>query len=268
MQQQVNLGSDDHFGNQPDTDTARLRCRYCDGVNLWHPASDGVASVSDLVGLSIYAMISMVLGLGKISWQPLFQQAWPPSLIGAVSMFLLISCMIYFMARPGRSGIRMKSFWRRVAPPSRQDSTRQLIVKNAIGSSLFGGVILITPFMMVGALMTAVVLIATVPMLGMQLGENHFREYVIGPTNWAPVRTGDTLLKNWSAPRKKTDPAQSESACVELVKDGEKVGSGRVVVATSNAIILFDPASGITRRVPIGELTVVPTDFGPVAKKP
>jgi hypothetical protein len=183
-------------------------------------------------------------------------------------MFLLISCMIYFRDRPGSTGTGTNRLWPRAWLPLNQNSTRQLLGKNFIGSLLFGGVALITPFLMVGALMVSVVLIAIVPMLGMPLGQNYFQKFVVAPTNCVPVRTRDTLMKTWSAPQVKNDPALSASNCVTLFKDGESVASGRVIVATSNAIVLFDPASGDVRRVPIGELTVLPINSVQVANKP
>lgn len=227
------------------------------------------ASVTDLIGLSLYAVIPALMGLGKLTWGPLFQQAWPPSLIGAgVCFFMFLCALVFSRYLKDRTGDGMKRFFRVVALPVEQSSTKLLAGKGLIGSILFGGVMFITPFVMVAALMTSIVLISTVPMIGMQLGENYLHEFVTAPTACLPVRTRTTLMRAWSARQQQKAAPASAATCVTLLKDKDRVASGRVIVSTSTTILLFEPVSGSTRRVPINLLTVVPIDTVPPGSTP
>jgi hypothetical protein len=215
------------------------------------------SSVLDLVGLSVYAVLSLVLRLGEVSWLPLFEQAWLPALLAATGMFLLVCCMVFLRVRQARSRAGTNRFWRYFGTPTEHDSTGQLLGKGAIGSGMFGGLVFITPFLIAGALLVSMVLISVVPMFGMQLGEHYFRKFVVTPTTCEPVTSQAMRLKAWSTPQKEKAAAATAN-CVALYKDETQVASGRVVVSTSSAIVLFDPTSGAVRRVPIGELTVQP----------
>ena len=56
-------------------------------------------SVLDLLGLSVYAMISLVLGIDEIKWQPMLEQAWQLSLVATAGMFIFICGMLYSKIR-------------------------------------------------------------------------------------------------------------------------------------------------------------------------
>ena len=122
---------------------------------------------------------------------------------------------------------------------------------------------LISPFLVTGVLIFAVILISIVPMFGTQLGTLYFRKFVISPATCEPVRAHAALLQVLSTPRKKNVPVVSTANCVALFKDATRVAIGRVVVSTPAAIVLFEPLSGSTQRVPIGELTVQVVDHVP-----
>ena len=217
------------------------------------------SSVLDLIGLSAYAINSVVLRLGDITWQPILEQAWLASLFAAAGMFVLICCLVYLRARQARAGGRARGFRRYFKPPMEQDSTRQLLGKGAIGSSLFGGLVFISPFLIVNVIMVIMVMISIIPMMGMQLGRHYLRQFVVTPTACMPVISREAMLQGWSSPPKKDVPTVTAATCVTLLKDETPVASGRVVVSTTTAIVLFEPDSGSVRRVPVGELTVMPT---------
>jgi hypothetical protein len=234
------------------------------GVSLSVETAFGVphqtvfSNVFDLVGLSVYALLSLILGLGKIAWQPLFEQAGVNGLVAAGALFVLACCMICSRALGLPTRVRMSHFWRHVGPPTPSDSNGRLVIKGAIGSSLFGGAMIITPFLLISALLSMIVLISIVPMLGMQLGAHYLQEFVIAPKACEPVRNGASRLAA-AAKQKKRAPTDSSATCVSLFKDGSRVASGRVVVSTPTAIVLFAPLTGFAWRVPIAELTVQAT---------
>jgi hypothetical protein len=120
---------------------------------------------------------------------------------------------------------------------------------------------LAVPFVLVAAVMTAMVLISVVPIFGMQLGEHFIKEFVVSPTSCAPVKTRVAILQTLSGPKKKREQTASIATCVAIVKEGKRIESGRVVVSTPTAIVLFEPISGSTWRLPTSGLTIQATDI-------
>lgn len=218
------------------------------------------SSVLDLIGLSAYAILSMILGIGKVKWQPLVELVWMPSIGVAGGLFILISVLVWLRAYKPRIVTRTALLRGYFHLPTPHDSSRQLLGKGAIGSGLFGVLFWISPFFIVAALMVTMVLISIIPIFGMQMGNYYLHEFVVQPAKCVPVRPRTALLQAWSVRRKNETSQASAASCVDLVKDGKRVASGRVVVSTTTVILLFDPDSGATRRVPISELTVQAVD--------
>ena len=225
-------------------------------------------SALDLLGLSVYAMISAVLEIDAIKWQPMLEQTWPLGLVATTGMFIFICTLLYSGTRQAKTLIGPNSFWRYFWSPTQHDSSGRLLAKGIIKSGLYGGFIFISPFLVAGVLIFTVILISSVPMLGMQLGTLYFRKFVISPATCEPVRAHAALLQVMSTPRKKNVPVISTANCVALFKDATRVAIGRVVVSTPAAIVLFEPTSGYTQRVPIGELTVQAVDHVPEINHP
>jgi hypothetical protein len=226
------------------------------------------SSVLDLIGLSVYAINSVLLRLGENTWQPLFDMAWPIGLSAAACMFGFLSFLAFLHTRRERMGGRTPRFWRYFKPPMAQDSGRQLLGKSAVFSSLFGGIVFATPFFIVSAIMVIMVLISILPVIGTKLGQHYLREFVVTPIACVPVVSRQARLQASSSPPNKTAPTLPAANCVTLLKDGTPVASGRVVVSTSTAIVLFEPDNGSVRRVPVGELTVMPVGTLPPITKP
>lgn len=226
------------------------------------------SSVFDLIGLSVYALLSLVMGLGKITWGPLLEQAWPPALLVAAGMFACVGCLVYLKAQSSR----IQTMRRRLRPyfgqPTPNDSTTDLLRKGAGVSGLFGGMVLITPFLLICALMIITVLISIVPMFGMQAGKSYFQKYVVTPTVCTPVKSRSARMQDWSKPEKKGASTVSSATCIALLKDENQVAIGRVVVSTTEAIVLFEPVSGAVRRIPTNELTVLPVNDIAQASQP
>jgi hypothetical protein len=225
-------------------------------------------SVLDLLGLSVYAMISVVLGIDAIKWQPMLEQAWPIGLVATAGMFIFICGPLYSRTRQAKTLMGPNSFWRYFWRPTKHDSSGRLLAKEVIKSGLLGGFIFISPLLVAGGLLFTVILISIVPIFGIQLGTLYFRKFVISPATCEPVRAHAALLQVLSTPRKKNVPVISTANCVALFKDATRVAIGRVVVSTPAAIVLFEPVSGSTQRVPIGELTVQVVDHVPAINRP
>jgi len=120
-------------------------------------------SVLDLLGLSVYAMISLVLGIDEIKWQPMLEQAWQLSLVATAGMFIFICGLLYSRTRQAKTLIGPNSFWRYFWRPTKHGSSGRLLAKGVIESGLFGGFIFISPFLVAGVLTSTVILISIVP---------------------------------------------------------------------------------------------------------
>lgn len=225
------------------------------------------ASVLDLIGLSVYAINSMLLRLGGITWYLLFDKAWPTALIAMAGMFVFLCCLICLYSWRDRIGGRMQRFWRYFKPPTAQDSGWQMLGKSAALSTLFGGAVFATPFLIASVVMVVMVLISIIPIIGLKLGQQYLQEFVATPVACVPVISRQAMLQASSSPPNRTAPTVSAASCVTLFKDGAAIASGRVVVATSTVIVLFEPDNGSVRRVPVGELTVVPVGTLPQLNK-
>ncbi|HAV37324.1 MAG TPA: hypothetical protein DCX52_13400 [Massilia sp.] len=88
--------------------------------------------------------------------------------------------------------------------------------------------------------------LAAAPALGMFAGERYIAEYVVGPAHCAPARTRLERLE--PAPRK--GKVHKHANCVRIRTERGLCQQGRVVFATTSAILLFDPATGHLSRVP------------------
>jgi hypothetical protein len=225
------------------------------------------ASALDLIGLSVYAIISAVLGFSEVPWLPLLRQTFPLASIAAAGIFMVACCAVFLKVRAREDRRSVHGFWAYFSAPTPNDSNRKLLGKGAIWSGLCGAVTMITPFLLVFAVMVTVVLISIVPIFGMQLGGQYLHKFVVSPTACAPLQPRSALLQARTQAREKKAAtaaapvtATATATCVTVYRDDKQVASGRLVVATSSAVILFEPVSGTVHRVPIGDATVLPVE--------
>lgn len=109
------------------------------------------------------------------------------------------------------------------------------------------------------ALMASVAGLFFVPMLGMAAAEQHFLTWVISPNGCATPTKLPERRDQLPKEQAKTDGAQlpKASTCV-VVTTGSDSRSGRVIVSAAHSIVIYDPATRIASRLPIGESTISP----------
>jgi hypothetical protein len=109
--------------------------------------------------------------------------------------------------------------------------------------------------MLMLAVMTIVfVLLSFIPMMGVVAGTAYIDEWVLQPGQCFPLVN---LPERLRAP--KPDEGRSSTKvthCIAVVKDGRALARGRVVFMSAKAAILFDPADGTVRKVPIADAVV------------
>lgn len=118
---------------------------------------------------------------------------------------------------------------------------------------------LLMPIPIYFGLAFAMVLLALVPMIGWFAGMAYIDEVAINDRVCSPLPSvqyyqAQKIAQNTKKPaesKKQPETAQ----CVKILKDGDEVASGRLVLSTSKVIVLYLP-DGIARRVPIGESVI------------
>jgi len=93
-------------------------------------------------------------------------------------------------------------------------------------------------------------MLCVVPIMGFTAGTGHIDEWVIAPTICSPVKAREARLQAPKAEGSSTkEKREAAATCVAVKKTGDDEHRGRVVFATFNAVVLYDPQSGTVRRV-------------------
>jgi hypothetical protein len=103
--------------------------------------------------------------------------------------------------------------------------------------------------------------LSIVPILGFEAGRDYLQTYVIAAEHCIPVQDRQTRILSEQKDklrRERGDERKSipGATCVTIRQANSEVVSGRVAYSTSTAMVLYDPVSGIARRVPIGDAVV------------
>jgi hypothetical protein len=121
------------------------------------------------------------------------------------------------------------------------------------------GIIVGTPFVMALGLIGLVFLcavLALIPQVGLAVGKVHIDDWVIRPTVCMGLKTRDARMDKTVTRPKIGAPVIYGANCIAIVRGKEEVDRGRVVFATPNAVILYDPRTGDVRRVSVDGATV------------
>lgn len=122
------------------------------------------------------------------------------------------------------------------------------------------GLVIGTPLAMAVSLIALVVLcalLALIPSVGLTVGKTHLDDWVIRPTVCVQVLNREALMERKAAkPAPIGGPRTYAANCIAVIRSKEEVDRGRVIFATSNAVMLFDPRTGEVRRVSIDGATI------------
>jgi hypothetical protein len=111
--------------------------------------------------------------------------------------------------------------------------------------------------MLVGGLLVA--LVAFVPLVGYTLGIESLQALVVDPEGCVGPRTREERMLPRLEPSSRTAANNRGAVCVTILEQGTKAAvQGRLVVATAKWAVLFDPASGLVRRVPVQNAEITP----------
>lgn len=119
------------------------------------------------------------------------------------------------------------------------------------------------PILAYFGVIVGLVLLSFVPLIGWVSGQAYIDEAAINDRACAPLPSVQyyQAQKAQQDAKKPRDPkSQPQMAqCVKVLKDGEEVATGRLVLSTSKMVVLYLP-DGVARRVPISDSVIEVVD--------
>lgn len=225
------------------------------------PHSTLANSGFDYLELSIIGVSHLAAGLVRApeNWRQLFDNS-------PLTQYGLILCTVFVGLLSAKALSKLKRA-RKVPTVALRDRVRNYLnppdqplgfwrgtLRLAIASIALSVVGVVAP--VVFALVTwftsvfIVLALTTVPAIGLGAGKEYIRDYVLAPKECVPL--GPRLTRVPNQPSRKP----SMATCVVVCKDGAPVGQGRVVFATSSAVVLYEPNDETVLRVPTDGNTV------------
>ncbi len=243
-------------------------------------------SLPDYLRLSAHVFVHFVAGVSEASrrwetYERLYVEMWPQLLIGVtvwVVFFLVWLPRAWWEQKLSvlrAAGQGKVSAYRRWEPRQLAAARSVLVwVLTFVTKPLqwmaqapravwwaFGSLALIVGWPLLALAMAVVVVMlmgfmfSLLPWVGYAVGQSALQQWVVAPAECVEVRSRDRRLVD-QLPLPAGARAASGAECVCLEKDGKEIARGRLVVSTSEAVILFDPPTGRVQRIAIGDLTV------------
>ncbi len=216
------------------------------------------SSAIDLFNLGGWAVAQVFSGIshpdtwGFVAevWQrlsPTIWRLWKTSLVLSIVFFAFLALRWY-----GRRGLKSA-----VAQRTRTKLRQSLQDKRWFETLLLvlfipAFVTLAAPAIVIGGFLAMMVMgtaLATVPIAGLSAGEVHIRNWVVEPKVCISRQQRiDTLMR---PPEAKVVGKRARGAdCVAVIRGDGKIEKGRLVFATTGAVVLYDPTGNSVRRIP------------------
>jgi hypothetical protein len=212
-------------------------------------------STSDLLTLGGWAVLHMLSYLGKL-WEwafyaALWEKTWP-----FTKMALALASAAFAIGVAALGVRHVAGRWLRIkaAQAASLVAAHGRLARIVAFPLVMLSCILITaPLLALVSLSGLTVLacfLSIIPIAGLDAGTGHIRDWVVGPEICIPIRKRDTRMQ--IQPLQQTDVSKMKpkaATCVTVKKEGGEEHRGRVVFATFNAVVLYDPGTGSVRRV-------------------
>jgi hypothetical protein len=227
------------------------------------PHSAVFASTADLIDLSSMAVVALIELAAEILES--FKQALSWNTVWQLRCHLLVApFMIWLLVAVSvRYGRSLHNAAARLQPGmwlSRRGNLRAAVPTSILWVPVLSIGMFVTAWL--GVLLTLVLamLIALRSLAGHKLGVAYIDKWVVGADACTPLVSANSRLKagNRSDPEiaNPETSARRRVNCVAISKAGQRLIKGRVLVATSAAIVVFEPTSGVVLREQLSGLTV------------
>jgi hypothetical protein len=211
-------------------------------------------SSSDLLTLGGWAVVASMARAGQLfDWAfyaGLLQAWWPfakAALVTMAGIFALGSTALFFRWLARRWSWLRKQRTQTQALYSKYGRFARIA---ALPLIVLASVLVAVPLTMLGMLLGIVFLafgLGIVPLVGVEAGTAHIDDWVISPSICVPLKSRDVRMER-TIKKGNGDKVRAASCVAVKNADGEE-HRGRVVFATFNAIVLYDPTAGSVRRV-------------------
>lgn len=218
----------------------------------------------ELIELSVAAIMQFFERFSTVEllrdlYGPMVADMLPTTGILAV-LWLLIAAAIAFRKRVIVISAWLSAGLKRWVSEKKDQRTPlyNWIVLSLKGLGVVAVILLGMPLAMWAMLMvvlTALFLLSMLPLLGMSSAGLYLDKYVIMPEHCAPLRSRANLMK--PGVDKKPQPY---AVCVSVENPRLAPAVGRLVFATSSAVVLFDPIKGTVTRVPAKDARITLID--------
>lgn len=231
------------------------------------PHSMTFSSTLELFNLGCWAVAQVLISINEGSaWlkaiQEIWSTSWPITL--TVVALLWVGGILLWVAVVALRKLKLlvsKPITRLTGGKSVLDFLRDHRFAGKITAfvAISIGMIIGTPFLMALGLIALVFVcgvLALIPNVGLTVGKAHIDDWVIRPTVCIALETRDVRMDKAIKTSKLGTPAVYGANCVAILRAKEELDRGRVVFATPNAVILYDPRTGDVRRVSTDGATV------------
>lgn len=231
------------------------------------PHSSLYESSVELLDLGSVAVIEILPklfeNLGKIgTYFEMIASAWH-SLWGVIILYAIAIALVFYL-----------KYVKNIDIKAHQEKAKAFLAEGGKHSflaraSLFLLFILassLSPIFIYFGLAFAMVLLALVPMIGWFAGMAYIDEIAINNRICSPLPSVQYYQAQKS--KKPSDPkTQPETIqCVKVLKDDNEVASGRLILSTPKAVVLYLP-DGTARRIPISDAVIEVVDELPIKGK-
>jgi hypothetical protein len=214
------------------------------------------ASPFELLELSQWAVIRVLSKLSSSELWVFYKTAIASTLPGILIATLVLTFFVFFVKSPAKVMVVKKhatSFFRYFFVIEKSDNFLVSLRKLYAYMVTLGMVLPLVYLLVVFSFFAGSAFLITLPALGMFAGEGHIVEDVVKPSSCYPKITRENFL---SIKKGKKSNASIYAECVQLSTEKGMAERGRVVFATSSAIILYEPVTGTVKRIPIRDVTV------------
>lgn len=217
-----------------------------------------VTSTLDYLSLAGHAVVQLLLyALDNVrsprAWWAGYAAAWPWVAGFLVAFWTLLAVMFWPLLRPlrrtatvgsGRLAQQVRAHWQ----------TSRVPWLGVLASVMVAGLPVVATALGWFALLVGLSLMSLLPMLGHKIGTDAMQRWVVEPQRCAPLVSRDQRLELARTGGRR----EAMARCVAVRAGAGIVAKGRLVAATAQVAVLFDPRTGAVWRVPVGDATVEP----------
>jgi hypothetical protein len=229
------------------------------------PHSVILGSAFDCLDLSIYGVTLLAEGMGRVpdNWRQFLlgdsAVAVYAASAGVFFLALVLRWALFFIGRKPRIHDRSKNRLDWILEPAAWPQTGWCRGVRIVVTSLSLGVAGLVAqaallFVMLASVCLVILGLSIVLMIGQGAGTKYLVDFVIRPSDCAPLVSRVTRLSCLPA------DLAPRALCAVLCKDSKSLGQGRVALATTSAILLYNPDDGRTARIPIEGVVIKPIE--------